>query len=144
MKPAYFWAAVAVYVGIMYSSFAEAEMVFICHRDVPVNALSKKDIKKIFLAQSKAWKGNKLGIVFVNQEEKQVFKEFASTYLRMSPARYQSYFRKKMFTGRGQRPKSFKNDQRIIEYVSKTEGAIGYISPGIELKDNSVKKITVK
>ena len=37
-----------------------------------------------------------------------------------------------MFTGKGQMPKMFAEEKKLIEAVASTEGAIGYISAGKE------------
>ena len=62
----------------------------------------------------------------------------------MSPTHYTTYFRKKMFTGMGQRPKSIENDQKMIEFVSNTSGAIGYIATRTDAIKNNIKQIVIK
>jgi ABC-type phosphate transport system substrate-binding protein len=46
-----------------------------------------------------------------------------------------------VFTGKGQKPKAFKTDEELIQFVSETSGAIGYVSADVTIKN--VKTITV-
>jgi hypothetical protein len=39
-----------------------------------------------------------------------------------------TYYRSLVFTGKGSMPKMCASDAEVIEYVSKTKGAIGYVS----------------
>lgn len=134
---------VMMLIVITHTEFAQAELFFICNKNVPTISVTKKEIKKIFLGHTMAWT-NKTGIVLVNQTKKDIVKEFTKDYLKMSPARYKSHFRKKMFTGGGQRPIALENDQKVIEYVSNTDGAVGYISTKIPIDKNNVKMLVVK
>lgn len=133
----------ALFLGVVFTTVAQAEVIFICHKNVPVHILTPKEIKHIFLARKTTW-SNSEGIIFANHEDKTVFREFSKKFLSMSPAHYTTYFRKKIFTGMGQRPKAVKNDQKMIEFVSNTNGAIGYISTHSKITNSNVRQIVIK
>lgn len=54
----------------------------------------------------------------------------------------QTYYRSLVFTGKGSMPKTLASDSDIVGYVSKTKGAIGYVSAGTAT--SGVKTLGVK
>jgi ABC-type phosphate transport system substrate-binding protein len=47
-----------------------------------------------------------------------------------------------VFTGKGSMPKSLASDADIVAYVTKTKGAIGYVSAAASV--GGAKKLTIK
>lgn len=67
-------------------------------------------------------------------------------YSKMSPIHYQDYYRKRMFTDTGQRAKFFNGGTDRLGNVSKTKGAIGYISAIVDVSTitSNVKMLEIK
>jgi len=120
-------------------AFAE-NVIIICHPDVPENSLNKNDIKNIFLGKKTEWGDNKK-IIFVVLKENETHETFLKEYVEKTSFQYLNYWKKQVFTGKGKPPKSFDTENELIDYVANTEGAIGYVSAGIEKKN--VKVISV-
>ena len=118
---------------------ASAGVVVICNKNVPVDSLDKKEIKKIYLGDKTRWSDDKK-IIFVALDSGEEHKTFLKKYVGKSSSQFRNYWKKKVFTGKGKAPKSFRQMEGLLEYVAGTEGAIGYISS--ELTDDNVKIIS--
>jgi ABC-type phosphate transport system substrate-binding protein len=85
------------------------------------------------------WSDN-TSIYFVTSEN-ETHEDFLKTYINRSSSQFKNYWRQMVFTGKGQKPKAFDTDEEIIQFVSETSGAIGYVGTKAALKN--VKTITV-
>jgi ABC-type phosphate transport system substrate-binding protein len=117
------------------------DIVVICNKSVAESTVGKQDLKNIYMGKKSSWNDNKK-IVFVVQDNSSVNDQFLSTYINKSSAQYSSYWKEKVFTGQGTPPKSFANDKEMIQFVTQTDGAIGYVSSGEGL--DNVKKLTIE
>ncbi len=133
--------AVIAAMVLPFSSAAFAgEIVVIANKDVPLTSIGSDVLKNIFLVKKTEWdNGNKISFVTLKSCDTQ--KAFLKTYLKKTPSQYQRYFRTLVFTGKGKTPRAYSSEAEVVRYVSKTGGAIGYVSSGAET--GSVKIITV-
>lgn len=118
---------------------AFAEVLIIANNSVSQESLNRVDVKKIFLGKMVKWPDNS-SIYFVTCKT-DAHQEFLKTYIKRSTSQFRNYWRKMVFTGKGRKPKAFKTDEELIQFVSKTKGAIGYVRTDAALKN--VKTITV-
>jgi ABC-type phosphate transport system substrate-binding protein len=121
-----------VWAGYFSAVFADrtvyaADVVIICHKGVTDSALSQKDIRDIYLGKKIDWTNGKK-IVFVMLKEGPIMDAFLEKYVEKSAAQFESYWRKLLFSGKGILPPSMDDEAKMIDFVSKTEGAIGYVS----------------
>jgi ABC-type phosphate transport system substrate-binding protein len=117
------------------------DIVIIGNKSVVESKINKQDLKNIFLGKKTTWSDNKK-IVFVTQDNAGVSDQFLSEYVNKSVSQFSSYWKEKVFTGQGTPPKSFASDKELVQFVSQTEGAIGYVSSGEGL--DNVKKLTAE
>jgi ABC-type phosphate transport system substrate-binding protein len=117
------------------------DVIIICNKSVPEDALSRDMIKNIFLGKKTKW-SNRNKIIFVTQKKNDVHKSFLKTYVSKTTSQFRNYWKKQVFTGKGRTPKSFPGDSKIIEFVAGTKGAIGYVAAGS--KTDTVKLIADK
>jgi len=103
------------------------DIVIIGNKYLAESSLKKQDLRDIFLGKKTGWSDNKK-IIFVIQENPTVTVQFLKNYVHKSATQYASYWKEKVFTGKGTPPKSFSSDKDLIEFVARTEGAIGYVS----------------
>lgn len=115
--------------------------VLICNPSVQESALSKQELKNIFLGKKTTWKDNSKAI-FVIQKNAPVHKVFLKKYVDKTTSQFANYWKKRVFTGKGASPQSLPSDQEVIKFVSETSGAVGYVSSGVGL--DNVKTIKVK
>jgi ABC-type phosphate transport system substrate-binding protein len=120
---------------------AHANVLIIANKDVKDAAITKADLKEIFLGKKVQWSDN-TKIRFVTLKESGPHETFLRTYINKSVQQYSNYWRQMVFTGKGKIPKSFSTSAKMIEYVSSTSGAIGYI--GSSTKPANVKTINVR
>lgn len=106
---------------------AADDLIVIGNRSVPVSTLTEKEVKMIYLGQQKMW-DNGLKVVFVKLKDDQSCKRFLKHFVKKSPKMYQRYWNKQAFSGGGNPPKEFGREKDLVQYVSQTKGAIGFIS----------------
>lgn len=121
------------------AAFAE-EIVVIANDDVLLTSIRGDVLKDIFIAKKTQW-DNGQKINFATMKSCDIQKAFLKTYIKKTPSQYQRYFRTLVFTGKGKIPRAFSTEAEVVSYVSKTSGAIGYVSSGAEA--GSVKILTV-
>ncbi len=127
--------------GLVSILNAYADVVIIANQSVASEVLTQSALKDIFLGNTLKWDNNeKINIVV--QRKSEAHDEFVKKITKKSSSQFKNYWKKMVFTGKGSAPKSFKEVSGLIEYVAKTEGAIGYISA--EDGTEGVKVITIK
>lgn len=118
-----------------------SEVVIITNQDVPVTHLDREEIKEIFMGKKISWEnGDK--IVFVVQQKTDASDWFLKTYVRKNAYDYNVFWKKQVFTGKGQAPQSFSSQEDLARFVARTPGAIGYVSLDTDM--DSVKIIPVQ
>jgi ABC-type phosphate transport system substrate-binding protein len=69
-------------------------------------------------------------------------RRFTEEVLRRSVAEVKGYWQQRIFSGRDVPPPELDTDDDIVKYVTKNEGAVGYVSTGANL--NGAKILAVK
>ncbi len=122
----------AIVAGVVLSAPAPAasqEVVIIANKSVETSTLSPAQLKEIFLGKCTRWEnGDKINIVILKHTD--THKSFLKTYVKRSPSQFTNYWRKQVFTGKGESPKAFKSERELVDYVANVKGAIGYITKG--------------
>ena len=108
------------------------DIVIVANENVPVSNLAIDDIRQIFLGRKTTWE-NGAKIIFVVQDGTDAGESFLKTYIMKNAYQYDIYWRKQVFTGRGKPPKSFSSDQELVQFVSQTPNAIGFMSAGTDI-----------
>lgn len=120
------------------------DVLIIGHQDVPESKITQKEIKSIFLGEQVKWKsGGDIRFVLLLGR---IHNSFLKEYIGITSAQYRNYWKKKVFTGQARSPKSFKNQEKLLDYITKTKGAIGYIPSDVPPggSNSKIKIITVK
>lgn len=105
----------------------EVDVVIIANPQVPDTTLSPGELEKIFLGKSTKWSDGKK-IRFVNLKGGDVHETFTKEYTGKTAIQYTNYWRKRVFTGKGRMPTTFGTEEKLLDYVAQTPGAIGYVS----------------
>jgi ABC-type phosphate transport system substrate-binding protein len=114
---------------------AQAELIVIANKSVTQSTLTGQDIKDIFLGNKQYW-NDKSKISVAALSEGDTAKSFFKTYLGMSPKKYGGMWDEKLYTGGKLSPRLFKNSKQLIDFITQTSGAIGFIdssSPAIDV-----------
>lgn len=97
-------------------------------KTAPAN-LSADDVKAIFLGAKTAWDGGGKVIVGVLSEGP-TQEKFLSDQVGKPPAAFATHWKRLVFTGKASMPKQFAKDEDLLEFVAKTDGAIGFVADG--------------
>jgi ABC-type phosphate transport system substrate-binding protein len=117
-----------------------AEYAVVANAGVPGHSVSRDDLKAIFLGDKTTW-GNGAPIKIVVLEDGAAHKAFLQEVLGKTPAQFDSYWKKLVFTGKAGAPRSFADPAALAEYVAKEPGAIGYVSAGGATGSAKVMKV---
>jgi len=98
----------------------------IANEDVPVNEISKSDLSYIFLGNKKFWNNNcRIRASYITDKSK-TSSIFFNDYVEKAYKKFKRYWLKKIFSGYGSAPISFKNPESLIDFISNNSGAIGF------------------
>ncbi len=106
--------------------------------------LSKANLKKMYLGKMKSWPdGSKVVLTVLKSGDDH--KAFLKGKVGKSESQFKSYWKKKVFTGKGVMPKNFASDTDLLSFIASNPGAIGYVSEGsLGALPAGIKKITLK
>ena len=117
------------------------DVIPIGNSSVKVSSLTQREITNIFMGKKIAW-DDKTKIVLFFQKDPIVHNAFLKKYIHKNNFIFERLWKRLVFTGKVKLPKYLESDTEMIEHVSTTKGAIGYVSAGTRL--DNVKTITVK
>jgi len=103
------------------------EAVLIAHPGVTAKNWSDSELSSILLGKTAKWKSGTKVVLF-NLKDGDLHGSFSQRFTGKTASQYKIYWKKRVFTGKGKAPKTFRTESRMIDYVAKTPGAIGYIS----------------
>lgn len=103
------------------------EILIIAHPTAVDNTLKPDQIRDIFLGNKTKWNNGKK-ITFFILKKGRTHESFLKRFVHKSAIQFTKFWRYQVFTGKGRAPKSLSSESKLIDYVSRTEGSIGYIS----------------
>jgi TonB family protein len=119
-------AATVVVFAIASPSHA-SDIKVIANSSVRADTISAAELKRIFLKEKISLAdGTHVEPVF--EKGGLIHETFLQEYLGVSDDDLQNYYRTLLFTGRGSIPKAFASDAKVVAYVARTRGSIGYVS----------------
>jgi len=122
-------------------SWGQPKTIYVfVNKDVPDQALASPQLKNIYLGKKDKWNNNQ-NITCTTLHSGQCQETFIQQYVKKSQFQYQNYWKKQIFTGMGQPPRAFDSPDQMVDFVSRTTGAIGYSC--IPPDTNKVKLLTV-
>jgi ABC-type phosphate transport system substrate-binding protein len=123
------------------ASPASAEVIVIVNKEVPSSSLDKASLSDMYLGKKTLWDKNTKVTLSVLKGGA-VHDQFMQNFVGKTAAQFQSYWNKLLFTGAGTPPTAFKTEKEIVDFVSKTRGAVGYIDSATP--HDAVKVLSVK
>ena len=117
------------------------DLIVIANKNVTVSSVTRAELQNIFLGKTGKWPdGKKIKPAVL--KEGSTHKKFLNDLLGMSTSQFDSYWKQVIFTGKGRPPKTSDSEEEMVQFVSATDDAVGYIDSGTANAD--VKKIEVK
>ena len=119
------------------TAVSHAELMVISNKSITQTSISRQDIKDIFLGKKVYWNDkSKISVAALTQQEPA--QAFFSIYLNQTPKQFDAHWDKKLFTGGTHALKRLKSSKLMVEYVSQTQGAIGFIDSNNPPKDVTI------
>ncbi|HPF34247.1 hypothetical protein KDK88_01615 [bacterium] len=103
------------------------EAVVVAHPGVDAADVDEPTLRRIFLGKKTRW-GDGTPVVPVMLEDGPVHEWFVEERVGRSVAKFVTFWKQAVFTGRGMPPRTFATEDELLFYVSRTPGAIGYAS----------------
>ncbi len=113
-------------------AIGEAEFIVIAHPDVPIKNLTIKDLKRIYKKEFTHWPDGT--VISPVESTGSVKQKFIRKVIRQNEFEYKNYWINQRMTNGKRPPKSFSLPVLILNYVTKTPGAIGFLKAGSNLK----------
>jgi hypothetical protein len=132
-------------VTLLFASVAQAdEIVVIANSASPVSSISVSDLKKIYLKKKKYFTEGGRVIPADQSVDSPVRKDFYEAIIGMSATELQHYWSKQIFTGKGTPPRVMKSDAKMLEWVSDSVKAIGYVNKSAIDDSSKIKVLTLR
>lgn len=115
-------------IAMLASVNASSEGVkVIGNSSVQENQISAQELKSVFLRERNSLSDG-THVEPVLAKSGPAHEAFLKQYLNQTDSELLNYYRSLVFTGKGSMPRVFGSDDEMVAYVSKTRGAIGYVS----------------
>jgi ABC-type phosphate transport system substrate-binding protein len=103
-----------------------AQIVVIANSNLAAGTVSKAELHDVFTGVSSSLKGG-VQVMPVLLKQGAVNDNFLDLYVGKSDSAFRASWRSLLFSGQGVMPRTLDSDMAVIEYVSHTAGAIGYV-----------------
>ncbi len=113
-------------LGLMACSQAMAVEVIV-NSDVPEQAISQSTLRAIFSMHMRQWPNGRPIKVYILPEQNSAHVLFAKEVLNTFPYQLRRSWDVLVYSGSGQAPSVAESPQEVLQKVSSTPGAIGYV-----------------
>jgi hypothetical protein len=117
------------------------EVVVAANSSVKASDISGDEIKGVFSGEKSSLKDGS-HVVPVTLKGGAAHEAFLKKYVGKDDGAFRASWRSLVFTGQGSMPKAFDTDVELLNYISATSGAIGYV--GKDPGHDNVKTMAVK
>jgi hypothetical protein len=124
-----------------HSAVHASEIKIIANSSVKVSEVSMEDLQRIFLLKTASLPDGgyvRPVLSFGNP----AYPLFLKECMGKTDAALNTYYRSFVFTGKALMPKALSSDAEVIAYVSRTKGAIGYVSASTNT--GGLKSLTIR
>ncbi len=102
------------------------EVAVIAHPSVPVNQISRSQLIDIYVGDVREW-DNGEPVVLMDLKPKSEVKDAFYDFIGKSSSRVKSIWMRHMLTGEAEPPEALESQKEILDIVTATPGAIGYV-----------------
>ena len=126
---------------VLFGSFHAfaSDVKIVANPSVRADSLTPAELRSVFLQDRRSLDGSHVEPVLATGGAEH--EAFLRQYVGKSNDGLRTYYRTLVFTGTGAMPKFLDSDAEIINYVSRTKGAIGYVN--IDFPTNGVKVLAI-
>lgn len=116
-----------VAAAMLFAGHVKAQALVIVNPGVKAADVSKGDLRDVFTGAASSLKdGSHVTPVLLKSGA--AHDAFLADYVGKNDTAFRAGWRSLVFSGQASMPKSLDSDAAVVEYVSHTAGAIGYIS----------------
>ena len=138
----YMQPALTAMVSLLLMRVAFAgDIKVIANPSVGASTISVEELRGVYLV-NKTTLSDGSRVEPVLEKGGPVHAAFLKAYIGKTDAALDTYYRSLVFTGKGSIPKTVDADADVVAYVTKTKGAIGYVSSAAST--TGVKTLEVK
>ena len=113
----------------------------IAHSSVPLDHMSKQQLRAVFALSKQYWPNSDSIKVAVRKAGDEFHIQFSRQVLGVFPYQLKRNWDRLSFSGMAIPPHYVSNDQEMIDYVRKNPGAIGYLDKPVELSESMGVKV---
>ena len=132
---------IAAGIGFAAQGALAEDVKIIANVSVGAADVSMDELKSVFLSTKTSF-GESGHVEPVLEKAGPAHEAFLKDFLGKTDSALSTYYRGLVFTGKGSMPKTLGSDAEVVAYVSKTKGAIGYVSASSDTA--GVKTLAVK
>jgi len=107
---------------------ASAGVAVIGNSGIGVNSITAAEAANIFLGKTTKLPDGTPVTVIDHKDGEAVKDEFYDKVVGKNASQLKAYWAKLVFTGEGVPPKEYAGDKAVLDRVSRTPGAVGYVS----------------
>jgi hypothetical protein len=139
-------AAIAILAGavlLVRDAVAQQGFRLVAHPAVSQSYVLKNEASDYFLKKDTDW-GDGTAVLPVDLTVKEIQEAFSDQVHGRSRSSIKKYWQRQIFTGRGTPPPERASDREVLDFVSQTPGAIGYVSTDARINGNEVKVLELR
>lgn len=117
---------ICILVVLVAAPAYSGEVAVIAHPSVPVNQISRSQLIDIYVGDVREW-DNGEPVVLMDLKPKSEVKDAFYDFIGKSSSRVKSIWMRHMLTGEAEPPEALESQKEILDIVTATPGAIGYV-----------------
>ncbi|KZZ43673.1 hypothetical protein A3765_07780 [Oleiphilus sp. HI0130] len=127
---------------MMAMAFPAQSITVITNAAVDRSELQLKELRAIYTMKKRLWSDGQPIQVYVLTPEQDSHREFCKQVLGVFPRQLQSIWHRLVYSGTGEAPIELNSEQEMLEVISSTKGAIGYIQK--ETDHEQINTLTIR
>jgi ABC-type phosphate transport system substrate-binding protein len=120
------WFALVAF-SLTVSNVRAQDVVVVANPGVQIAEITSSELRDIFIGSHSTFRDHSRAVP-VLLKGGPVHEVFLHKHVSETPESFRELWRKAVFTGQGIPPREFNSEAALIQYVSETPGAIGYVS----------------
>jgi len=116
--------------------------VVVVNPSVSQSALKLKDLRSIYTMKKNTWSDGSPVTVFVLSNNAITHKDFCRSLLKVFPRQLEAVWHRLVYSGTGERPIEVGSEKEMMDRVTNTPGAIGYVQS--EVLDENARILSIK
>ncbi|MEE8059627.1 MAG: hypothetical protein V3T17_17625 [Pseudomonadales bacterium] len=136
-----FFAVILIFV---VSSLAVADYHFVVNKKAGITVLKESEIKSIFLGRKTMWENGTVILPCYSNPEEGKIAEFFFSIVKKNHSRFIRYWNKRLFSGQGKSPLIVNNNEELLEYVRRNNGAVCLASESLSTLPDNVDLLIIK